>query len=74
MDLDEADSNERLVQRGDRAWRVREVPARTVPGSRGARCLICESAEVVRRLWRYPDDWRALDDERLWALCEAPVA
>jgi hypothetical protein len=72
-DVHDAGMSERLIQRDNRAWRVREVAARTVPGSRGPRCLICESAEVVRRLWHYPDDWQHLDDAVLWELCEAPL-
>jgi hypothetical protein len=72
-DVHETEPDERVVQRGSRAWRVREIAARAVPGSRGPRCLICESTEVVRRLWTYPTDWRGLDDELLWDLCERPL-
>jgi hypothetical protein len=61
---------ERLVERGDRHWTLREMDARAVPGARAPRCLICESTEVIRRLWSYPNDWRQLDDLQLATLCE----
>ena len=61
---------ERLVERGDRHWTLREMDARSVPGARAATCLICESTEVIRRLWNYPDDWRELGDLELATLCE----
>ena len=61
---------ERLVERGDRHWTVREMDARGVPGARAPTCLICESTEVIRRLWDYPRDWRKLDDLELARLCE----
>ena len=61
---------ERLVERGDRHWTVREMDARGVPGARAPTCLICESTEVIRRLWDYPNDWRKLDDAALVRLCE----
>ena len=51
-------------------WTVGEVDARRVPGARSDRCLICESGEVVRRLWKYPENWTELDDESLWELCD----
>jgi hypothetical protein len=62
-------SSERILQRGDETWTVREVDARHVPGTRGAQCLICESNAVVRRLWDYPDNWMSLTDDALMALC-----
>ena len=68
--LQDVRADERLVERGDRHWTLREMDARGVPGARAARCLICESTEVVRRLWNYPSDWRKLDDVELAALCE----
>jgi hypothetical protein len=66
----ETHSSERLLQRGGRQWTVREVNARGVPGARRDTCLICESAEVIRRIWDFPSDWRVVDDEALWKLCE----
>jgi hypothetical protein len=66
----ETHSSERLLQRGGRQWTVREVNARGVPGARRDTCLICESAEVIRRIWDFPSDWRVVDDEALWKLCD----
>ena len=68
--IEDVRSGERLVERGDRHWTVREMDARGVPGARAARCLICESTEVIRRLWDFPHDWRQLEDGDLAALCE----
>ena len=51
---------------------MREVSSANVPGSRGARCLVFSSADVVRRVWRYPPNWRVLDDQDLWELCDVP--
>ncbi|HEX4683137.1 MAG TPA: hypothetical protein VH277_10525 [Gemmatimonadaceae bacterium] len=67
--MPEPNFGERILQRGDERWMIREVSAHRVPGARGPRCLICESPSVVRRLWDYPDDWQALNDHELLALC-----
>ena len=69
--VDRMKAGERLVERGDRRWTLREMDAREVPGARAATCLICESTDVIRRFWRYPRDWRSLEDDDLAALCEA---
>src|SRR3954470_3097211 len=66
----ESHSPERLLQRGHRQWIVREVSARGVPGARRETCLLCESAEVIRRIWDFPSDWKNADDEALWRLCD----
>jgi len=63
--------DERTLQRGNDEWTVREVDARRVPGAPYASCLICETSDIVRRLWRYPKDWRSLSDDDLWALVES---
>ena len=55
-------------QLGGVRWRVTEHEGDTVPGSRGERCLIFMSADVVRRVWRYPAGWRALPPEELLTL------
>ena len=60
----------RDIEHGSVRWTVREVDARRVPGARADRCLICDSGEVVRRLWKYPENWTELDDEALWELCD----
>ena len=41
-------------------WRVTEHDGRTVPGSRGERCLIFASDWAIRRVWDYPLGWRDL--------------
>lgn len=66
----ETHSQERLLQRGSRQWIVREVNSRGVPGARRDTCLLCESAEVIRRIWDFPENWRTVDDEALWKLCD----
>ena len=48
------------------------MDAHAVPGSRGATCLVCESLDVIRRLWIFPDDWAVMGDDALWRLCEEP--
>jgi hypothetical protein len=49
-------------------WTVTEREGHTVPGSRGARCLIFHSSEAVRRVWDYPAGWRDLLTPSLTAL------
>ena len=49
-------------------WRVLERDARGDPGAPGPRCLIFACADVVRRVWRYPPEWRDLSAEALAAL------
>jgi hypothetical protein len=63
--------NERTLQRGNEQWTVREVDALRIPGALSASCLICETPEIVRRLWRYPTNWRSLTDDELWQLVES---
>ena len=60
---------ERVVcdDRGER-WTVRELDAVGVPGGRGRRCLVFESAGVVRRAWRFPETWHALPADELLRL------
>lgn len=60
----------RHIEHEESIWSVREVDARTVPGSRGATCLIFESFDAVRRVWIFPPDWRELDDHSLWLIGE----
>jgi len=35
-------------------WAIHEVSTEHVPGARGPRCLLCESAGVIHRVWGYP--------------------
>jgi hypothetical protein len=52
-------------------WRVREADASQSPGARGERCLIFDGDGVVRRAWRYPENWAELADDDLWAVLES---
>lgn len=49
-------------------WSVVEVSTATLPGARRSHCLIFVTESSVRRVWHYPDDWRALNDAQLVAL------
>jgi hypothetical protein len=50
-------------------WHVREFQAGdTRVGGAGAACLTFESDGVVRRVYKYPPDWRALSPEELLEL------
>ena len=53
-------------------WSVREVVAGNAPSGQGPRCLVFSSEMVVRRVWRYPTDWRGLPDADLEALSWGP--
>jgi hypothetical protein len=66
--------HERVVTRGPNRWIIREVDTEMVPGAPGPRCLICESDVVVRRIWRYPDNWLSLSDDELLRLCDRSIA
>ena len=64
----------RDVQRNERAiviervrWLVYELSP-PVLDRRSAASLVFESEGTVRRVRNYPADWRALDDESLFAL------
>jgi hypothetical protein len=49
-------------------WLVTEHSGDGVPGARGDRCLIFMSADMARRVWNYPPDWRTLPPAKLIAL------
>lgn len=49
-------------------WRVSERDARRDPGARGDYCLVFACPGMVRRVWDYPADWRALPAVALLAL------
>jgi len=66
--------HERIVEKGEQRWSVREVSADTVPGASAPRCLICESEDVVRRIWRYPENWVELSDDELIRICDKSTA
>jgi hypothetical protein len=50
------------------SWRVTERDCRSVPGARGARCLVFMSDFVFRRVWKYPATWRTLSAAALTEL------
>lgn len=54
-----------------RSWEVWEADTARIPGARGARCLIFDGRDVIRRVWAVPDDWRAMTDEGLLGLMRA---
>ena len=56
-----------VVDRGGVEWTVREVPT-PQSWAKGARCLVLNSRECVRRLWNYPSHWRTLDADTLLRL------
>jgi hypothetical protein len=35
--------------------------------------LICESNDVVRRIWHYPENWLELNDDDLMRVCDRSV-
>ena len=56
----------RLFADGDH-WLVREVPAPAYD-RRATTHLVFETADVMRRVREFPDDWTTLSDEALYAL------
>jgi hypothetical protein len=46
-------------------WTVREARPTNVTAHVGETSLIFECATAVRRVWRYPEDWRAMTPEQL---------
>ena len=48
-------------------WTIREV-ATPQSWAHGDRCLIFSSPAIVRRVWRYPEDWVRLAPSDLLAL------
>ena len=55
-------------------WYVRETDAASVPGARGARCLIWHARGRAVRLWTYPTNWESLADAELLVLVRGPIA
>lgn len=56
-----------VFDRNGTEWLVQELETPQA-WARGVRCLILNSRECVRRVWHYPDNWRTLDAEALFAL------
>jgi hypothetical protein len=69
MFLDRASATDgiRIIQGGGLQWSVREATC-TTPDGRAGSCLIFENEAVVRRVRRFPADWRTRSDEALYAL------
>ena len=59
-----------VIDRDGTEWTVREVPT-PQPWARAPRCLVLGSRECVRRVWAYPEAWRALDADALLRLGRA---
>lgn len=59
-----------ILDREGTEWAVREVET-PQSWARGERCLVLNSRECVRRVWRYPRDWRRLDADSLFDLGKA---
>jgi len=53
-------------------WWVHEVNGEYL-GTVGATCLLVVSANELRRVWKYPPDWRALPAEELLRLPQQPT-
>ena len=56
-----------VVDRNGVEWTVLEVPTPQV-WAKDVRCLVLNSRECVRRVWRYPQHWRTLDADVLLRL------
>lgn len=56
-----------VIDRSGVEWAVREVET-PQPWARAAQCLVLNSRECVRRVWRYPLNWRKLDADQLLRL------
>lgn len=48
-------------------WWVHEVAGEHL-GTAGAMCLLVVSASELRRVWKYPADWRSLTPDQLLTL------
>ena len=63
-----------FVDRKGVPWRVVERSTEGLPGARGPRCLIFLCEAIVRRVWSYAAEWRALSPTELEALSEEAMA
>jgi len=59
-----------VVDRDGVEWSVREMATPQL-WARAPRCLVLNSRDCVRRIWRYPSDWRALGADALLRLGRA---
>ncbi|MDF1505062.1 hypothetical protein [Roseisolibacter sp. H3M3-2] len=62
----------RVIRDGEtgRKWRVWLADTSRVPGARAARCLIFDTGDLIRRVWRVPDDWARMTAAGLLTLVE----
>ena len=49
-------------------WIVYEIPGATVPGARGDTCLVFDGGTTLRRVWKFPRNWRELSATELFEL------
>ena len=54
-------------------WWVHEVAGEHL-GAAGAMCLLVVSASELRRVWKYPPEWRTLTPQQLLALPQSKSA
>ena len=74
LDRNEHDVSSRVVVDAEGSeWIVREVETPQA-WAHGERCLIFSSSSVVRRLWRYPEEWAGLSPRALLELGQSGVA
>lgn len=66
-------SRDAKIFRDDRGvtWWVHEVNGEYL-GTVGATCLLVVSAKELRRVWKFPGDWRSLSAEELLRLPQQP--
>jgi hypothetical protein len=56
-----------VIDRSGVQWSVREVHTPQA-WARAERCLVLNSRDCVRRVWRYPPTWRSMDADSLLRL------
>ncbi len=61
-----------IVDQSGARWGVMEARVHDVPGAESSHCLIFDSANVCRRLWRYPAEWARLPAEVVLTLMDHP--
>jgi len=61
-----------LLGEDGRVWAVYTIPAANYD-RRGGLCLLFDSADVMRRLRNFPDNWYELPDAELYALSLRPT-
>jgi hypothetical protein len=54
-----------------RKWRVWLMATGAVPGALEDSCLVFDTGDLMRRVWRVPDDWARMPPDALVRLTEA---